>query len=88
MRQGNDQGTQYRSGIYAFSEAQKAIAEQSKRTFQTALDTKDIGTITTEILPTTAFYYAEEYHQQYLDKNPNGYCGLGGCGVLFKPMTA
>lgn len=81
MRQGNDQGTQYRSGIYTFNKDQQTRAEQSKQVFQLALDSKNLGTITTEIIPATAFYYAEDYHQQYLDKNPNGYCGLGGCGV-------
>lgn len=81
MRQGNDQGTQYRSGIYTFNEEQQKLALQSKQVFQKALDANDLGEITTEILPANDFYYAEEYHQQYLDKNPNGYCGLGGCGV-------
>lgn len=81
MRQGNDQGTQYRSGIYTFSETQLIQATSSKKAFQLALDKQGFGEITTEIKPATEFYYAEEYHQQYLDKNPNGYCGLGGCGV-------
>lgn len=88
MRQGNDQGTQYRSGIYTFSDHQKELAEHSKQTFQNALDSESVGQITTEILPVNDFYYAEEYHQQYLDKNPNGYCGLGGCGVLFETKPA
>lgn len=82
MRQGNDQGTQYRSGIYTYSEHQQQLAQHSKKVFQQALADKGFGLITTEIKPATAFYYAEEYHQQYLDKNPNGYCGLGGCGAL------
>lgn len=83
MRQGNDQGTQYRSGIYYFSEAQRELAEQTKATYQAALDAKNIGEITTEILPASEFYYAETYHQQYLHKNPGGYCGIGGTGVCF-----
>lgn len=81
MRQGNDMGTQYRSGIYTFGEEQAAQAEASKAAFQRALDKAKYGLITTEILPAPAFYYAEEYHQQYLAKNPGGYCGLGGTGV-------
>lgn len=81
MRQGNDQGTQYRSGIYTFTDEQLSLAEHSKSIFQKALTAKGLGDITTEILSVNDFYYAEEYHQQYLDKNPNGYCGLGGCGV-------
>lgn len=83
MRQGNDKGTQYRSGIYYFNEQQKQIAEASKADYQILLNEKNIGEITTEILPATEFYYAEEYHQQYLHKNVNGYCGLGGTGVCF-----
>lgn len=83
MRQGNDRGTQYRSGIYFFSEAQRALAEQTKAAYQTALDEKNIGEITTEILPASEVYYAETYHQQYLHKNPGGYCGIGGTGVCF-----
>jgi len=83
MRQGNDRGTQYRSGIYFFSEAQRQLAEQTKAAYQTALDEKNIGEITTEILPASEFYYAETYHQQYLHKNPGGYCGIGGTGVCF-----
>lgn len=83
MRQGNDQGTQYRSGIYTFNEAQAEEAKQSLSRFQHALTAEQLGSITTEIIPAGAFYYAEEYHQQYLHKNPNGYCGLGGCGVEF-----
>ncbi len=81
MRQGNDVGTQYRSGIYTFSPAQKAAAEASLRMYQTALKTRGFDEITTEILDAPPFYYAEDYHQQYLAKVPNGYCGLGGTGV-------
>jgi peptide-methionine (S)-S-oxide reductase len=81
MRQGNDAGTQYRSGIYVFDEAQRAAAETSKSAFQRELAAAGYGAITTEILPASEFYYAEEYHQQYLAKNPDGYCGLGGTGV-------
>ena len=80
MRQGNDVGTQYRSGIYG-SEAQLAQARAAKTAYEPALKSKGFGVITTEILPMPAFYYAEEYHQQYLAKNPAGYCGLGGTGV-------
>ena len=83
MRQGNDRGTQYRSGIYYFSEAQRVAAEHSKQVYQAALNEKNLGEITTEILPASEFYYAEIYHQQYLHKNPGGYCGLGGTGVCF-----
>lgn len=81
MRQGNDTGTQYRSGIYAYSEAQKAAAEASRAAFQTRLDAAGYGAITTEIVDAPEFFFAEDYHQQYLAKNPNGYCGLGGTGV-------
>lgn len=81
MRQGNDVGTQYRSGIYTYSDAQKAQAEGSKLAFQQALDKSGYGEITTEILDAPPFYYAEDYHQQYLAKNPGGYCGLGDTGV-------
>ncbi len=81
MRQGNDRGTQYRSGIYTFNDAQKALSESSQITYQAALNDAGLGEITTEILPIKEFYYAEDYHQQYLAKNPNGYCGLGGTGV-------
>ncbi len=81
MRQGNDVGTQYRSGIYAFSADQKAKAEASRDVFQRELARKRYGAITTEILDAPTFYYAEDYHQQYLAKNPGGYCGLGGTGV-------
>jgi peptide-methionine (S)-S-oxide reductase len=81
MRQGNDAGTQYRSGIYTFSEAQKRAAEASRPAYQRQLKEARFGAITTEILDAPPFYYAEEYHQQYLAKNPNGYCGIGGTGV-------
>jgi peptide-methionine (S)-S-oxide reductase len=81
MRQGNDRGTQYRSGIYTFCEEQAALAAQTRDAFQEALSESGYGQITTEILPAPAFYYAEDYHQQYLAKNPGGYCGLGGTGV-------
>jgi len=81
MRQGNDLGTQYRSGIYTFDEDQQALAETSKAEFQKALTDAGYGPITTEIQAATTFYYAEDYHQQYLAKNPGGYCGLGGTGV-------
>jgi peptide-methionine (S)-S-oxide reductase len=81
MRQGNDVGTQYRSGIYVTSPAQRAAAEQSKAMFSAALKSKGYGAITTEILDAPEFYFAEDYHQQYLAKNPMGYCGLGGTGV-------
>ena len=81
MRQGNDLGTQYRSGIYTFDEDQQALAEASKAEFQKALTDAGYGPITTEIQAATTFYYAEDYHQQYLAKNPGGYCGLGGTGV-------
>jgi peptide-methionine (S)-S-oxide reductase len=81
MRQGNDLGTQYRSGIYTFSPAQRAAAEASKAAFQQALSSRRYGAITTEILDAPPFYFAEDYHQQYLAKNPMGYCGLGGTGV-------
>ena len=81
MRQGNDVGTQYRSGIYTFSPEQKAKAEASRAMFQKELTKSGVGTITTEVIDAPAFFYAEDYHQQYLAKNPNGYCGLGGTGV-------
>src|SRR3712207_1681023 len=81
MRQGNDVGTQYRSAIYYADEAQRAAAERSRDAFQRELTAAGHGTITTEIAPAGAFYYAEPYHQQYLDKHPGGYCGLGGTGV-------
>jgi peptide-methionine (S)-S-oxide reductase len=81
MRQGNDAGTQYRSAIYTYGEEQEAAALASKDLFQKMLKEKGYGAITTEIRPAPEFYYAEEYHQQYLAKNPGGYCGLGGTGV-------
>jgi peptide-methionine (S)-S-oxide reductase len=81
LRQGNDVGTQYRSGIYTFGEAQAAAAVASKEAYERALRAAGHGPITTEIVPAPEFYYAEDYHQQYLAKNPNGYCGLGGTGV-------
>ena len=81
MRQGNDVGTQYRSGIYVYDAAQRAAAEAARETYQGALTRAGHGRIATEIVDAPAFYYAEDYHQQYLDKNPGGYCGLGGTGV-------
>jgi peptide-methionine (S)-S-oxide reductase len=81
MRQGGDVGTQYRSGVYYFDEAQRAAAERSRDDYQRAIAKAGYGKITTEILPAPEFYYAEDYHQQYLSKNPDGYCGLGGTGV-------
>jgi len=81
MRQGNDVGTQYRSGIYVTSPAQRAAAEASKATFESALKQRGFGPVTTEIVDAPPFYYAEDYHQQYLAQNPFGYCGLGGTGV-------
>jgi peptide-methionine (S)-S-oxide reductase len=81
MRQGNDVGTQYRSAVFARSQEQRLAAEASRRRFQDALDRAGRGAITTEIADAGEFYFAEEYHQQYLDKNPGGYCGLGGTGV-------
>ena len=81
MRQGNDIGTQYRSAIYCYGDAQLAAAQASQAQFQTALEQAGFGPITTEIRPAPPFYYAEAYHQQYLAKNPGGYCGLGGTGV-------
>lgn len=81
MRQGNDVGTQYRSGIYTSTEAQRAAADASKAAYGKALAAKGYGPITTEIVAAPAFYFAEDYHQQYLAKNPHGYCGLGGTGV-------
>jgi peptide-methionine (S)-S-oxide reductase len=84
MRQGNDVGTQYRSAIYHFNEAQRLAAETALSQYQQTLRDAGHGTITTEVREAPPFYYAEDYHQQYLAKNPNGYCGLGGCGVAFK----
>ncbi|MEM0923823.1 MAG: peptide-methionine (S)-S-oxide reductase MsrA, partial [Pseudomonadota bacterium] len=81
MRQGNDVGSQYRSGIYTYSAAQKAAADTSRDLFQSRLDAAGLKRITTEIVPAPEFFFAEDYHQQYLAKNPGGYCGVGGTGV-------
>ncbi|MGA9520833.1 MAG: peptide-methionine (S)-S-oxide reductase MsrA [Myxococcaceae bacterium] len=81
MRQGNDVGTQYRSAIYAFDDAQRRAAEASREAYQRALQRAGYGEVTTEIRDAPTFYYAEDYHQQYLSKNPEGYCGVGGTGV-------
>jgi peptide-methionine (S)-S-oxide reductase len=81
MRQGNDIGTQYRSGIYYYNDDQREIAERSREVYQQHLSAAGYGAITTEIVPAPEFYYAEDYHQQYLSKNPDGYCGIGGTGV-------
>lgn len=81
MRQGNDIGTQYRSGIYYYDELQQQLAEQTRMQYQALLTAGKYGAITTELLPSPEFYFAEAYHQQYLAKNPNGYCGLGGTGI-------
>jgi peptide-methionine (S)-S-oxide reductase len=83
MRQGNDIGTQYRSAIYAADAEQKKAAETSRKYFQDRLSAAGRGQITTEIIDAPTFYYAEDYHQQYLAKNPGGYCGIGGCGVKY-----
>ena len=82
MRQGNDVGTQYRSGIYYFDDDQRQQAEESMQAYQSRLSAQGFGEITTEILAAPEFFYAEDYHQQYLEKNPGGYCGLGGTGVV------
>jgi len=84
MRQGNDKGTQYRSGIYTFNDIQQQQAVESKNHYQTKISLSGSNEITTEIISAPAFYYAEDYHQQYLAKNPQGYCGLGGLGILFE----
>jgi len=84
MRQGNDVGTQYRSGIYVYGDAQRAQAIESRDAYAQRLKQAGYGAITTEIVDAPEFYYAEDYHQQYLAKNPNGYCGIGGCGVTFE----
>ena len=84
MRQGNDVGTQYRSAIYVLDNEQREAAEESQRVYQARLTAAGRGTITTEIAAAPEFFYAEDYHQQYLAKNPDGYCGIGGCGVPFK----
>lgn len=81
MRQGNDVGSTYRSGIYFYDEAQAALARETKAAYQARLTAAGYGAITTEIIPAPVFYFAEDYHQQYLAKNPNGYCGIGGTGV-------
>jgi peptide-methionine (S)-S-oxide reductase len=81
MRQGNDVGTQYRSAIYTSTDDQRRMADASREVYQRALDSKGFGAITTEIAPAPPFYFAESYHQQYLAKNPGGYCGIGGTGV-------
>ena len=88
MRQGNDVGTQYRSGIYVYSDEQKAAAEASRDAYQRELSKAGYGEITTEIIPAPEFYFAESYHQQYLEKNPNGYCGLGGTKVQLPESAA
>jgi peptide-methionine (S)-S-oxide reductase len=88
MRQGNDIGTQYRSGIYVYSEAQRKAALASKAAYEKALNKEGHGPITTEILDAPTFYYAEDYHQQYLAKNPGGYCGHGGTGTVCPAFTA
>ena len=88
MRQGNDVGTQYRSAIYVTDAEQRRAAEESKRAYQARLTAAHMGTITTEVADAPRFYYAEDYHQQYLAKNPNGYCGLGGCGVAYAKTSA
>lgn len=84
MRQGNDQGTQYRSGVYTFNDQQQSLVLASKDHYQQQLDRAGLGTISTEVVQQVDFYYAEEYHQQYLHKVPNGYCGLRGVGVNYK----
>ena len=87
MQQGNDCGTQYRSGIYFYNEKQEKAAEISRSLYQQELEKQGFGAITTEILNAPEFYYAEDYHQQYLAKNPDGYCGLGGTGVRYSRMS-
>ena len=83
MRQGNDRGTQYRSGIYTFTGEQQQAAESSRMIYQAKLKQRGYGPVTTEIIVAPEFYYAEDYHQQYLAKNPHGYCGLGGTGICY-----
>jgi len=83
MRQGNDVGTQYRSGIYTYSASQQHAAESSRDSYQAALSAAGRGNITTEVVAAPMFYFAEDYHQQYLAKNPGGYCGLKGCDVRY-----
>jgi len=87
MRQGNDVGTQYRSGIYVNDDAERKAAEASRDAYAAQLAKAGYGAITTEIQPAPAFYFAEDYHQQYLAKNPAGYCGLGGCGITYKSAS-
>ncbi|VFN05908.1 MAG: peptide-methionine (S)-S-oxide reductase, partial [Candidatus Kentron sp. G] len=87
MRQGNDVGTQYRSGIYVYDDKQYSLALASRAGYQKILSGAGFGAITTEIVPAPEFYYAEDYHQQYLAKNPNGYCGLGGTGIVYYPKS-
>jgi peptide-methionine (S)-S-oxide reductase len=87
MRQGNDVGTQYRSGIYVNDDAERMAAEASRESFAAQLKKAGYGAVTTEIVRAPEFYYAEDYHQQYLAKNPAGYCGLGGCGVTYKSAS-
>ncbi|AFZ42428.1 peptide methionine sulfoxide reductase [Halothece sp. PCC 7418] len=87
MRQGNDVGTQYRSGIYVYNDEQRRLAEASKQAYEKALMAKGYGNITTEVVDAPEFYYAEDYHQQYLAKNPNGYCGLGGTRVAYPGLS-
>jgi peptide-methionine (S)-S-oxide reductase len=87
MRQGNDRGTQYRSGIYTYSDEQKELAHKTKEQYLAVLLEAGLGNITSEIIDAPAFYAAEEYHQQYLAKNPGGYCGLGGTGISFNNVT-
>jgi peptide-methionine (S)-S-oxide reductase len=88
MRQGNDVGTQYRSGVYWHDEAQRDAAERSRKAYGEQLRAAGFGAVTTEVLQAPEFYYAEDYHQQYLAKNPNGYCGIGGCGVAYGPKVS
>jgi peptide-methionine (S)-S-oxide reductase len=88
MRQGNDVGTQYRSTIYTYGEAQQAQAEQSRAAYAAALAKAGLGAITTEITAAPEFYYAEEYHQQYLAKNPHGYCPDHSCGIPYRPAVS
>ncbi len=88
MRQGNDVGTQYRSGIYVFDDRQRQTAERATAAYQAALTARGLGRITTEIVAAPPFYFAEDYHQQYLAKNPGGYCGLGGTGVACPAVAA
>lgn len=88
MRQGNDVGTQYRSGVYVYSDEQRTLAKQTLAQYQQALQTRGLDPITTEIVDAPVFYYAETYHQQYLAKNPHGYCGLGGTGICLPEKSA